>query len=203
LTTKEVNGINGPCAIVCAFPRKKPRSEVSSIDTSILLCGVLAARAYFGGANAQIQSLATQIYEQVNWPWMLNGGATFSIGWLPDSGFLTARYETYCELMMLYLLAIGSPTYPVALSCWDNFARPILIYDGYTAWGGPLAQGPIDGTVVPCAATGSLAFDSADCYSVLNALLASYGNPAWGWHGFVDAFHPVANWYDTDCIGID
>jgi hypothetical protein len=117
LTTKEVNGINGPCAIVCAFPRKKPRSEVSSIDTSILLCGVLAARAYFGGANAQIQSLATQIYEQVNWPWMLNGGATFSMGWLPGSGFLTAHYDTCCELMMLYLLAIGSPTYPVALSC--------------------------------------------------------------------------------------
>jgi hypothetical protein len=107
-------------------------SEVSSIDTAILLCGVLAARAYFGKANAQIQSLATQIYERVNWLWMLNGGVTFSMGWLPDSGFLAARYDTYCELMMLYLLAIGSPTYPVASSCWDNFARPVLTYDGYS-----------------------------------------------------------------------
>lgn len=251
-----------------------PGSEVSSIDTSILLCGVLAARAYFGGENTAIQSLATQIYERVNWPWMLNGGSTFSMGWMPDSGFLTARYDTYCELMMLYLLAIGSPTYPVAPSYWDNFARPMISYNGdqyisgnadplfthqyshawfdfrnksdayanyftnsvaatnahksfclltypqwyntdhwgitssdyeggYTAWGGPPAQGPIDGTVVPCAAAGSLAFESAACYPVLDALLGAYGNPAWGRYGFVDAFHPAANWYDKDCIGID
>lgn len=249
-------------------------SEVSSIDTAILLCGILAARAYFGGENAEIQSLATQIYQRVNWPWMLNGGSTFAMGWMPDTGFLTARYDTYCELMMLYLLAIGSPTYPVAPSYWNNFARPIVDYNGnryiggnadplfthqyshawfdfrnksdafadyftnsvtatnahksfclsaypqwyntdywgitssdyvggYTAWGGPPAQGPIDGTVVPCAAAGSLAFDSAACYQVLEALLGTYGNPAWGRYGFVDAFHPAANWYDTDCIGID
>lgn len=249
-------------------------SEVSSIDTSILLCGILAARAYFGAESEAIQSMATQIYRRVNWPWMLNGGSTFSQGWLPDSGFLTARYDTYCELMMLYLLAIGSTTYPVAPAYWDNFARPVIDFDGYqyisgnadpifthqyshawfdfrnksdayanyfansitatnahqafclrtypqwynnnywgitssdyaggyTAWGGPPAQGPIDGTVVPCAAGGSLAFDSAGCYQVLNALLGSYGNPAWGRYGFVDAFHPAANWYDTDCIGID
>jgi hypothetical protein len=249
-------------------------SEVSSIDTSILLCGILTARAYFGAENPAIQSLATQIYQRVNWPWMLNGGSTFSTGWMPNSGFLSSRYDTYCELMMLYLLAIGSPTYPVAPSCWNNFARPLLSYNGhqyisgsadplfthqyshawfdfrnksdayadyfnnsiiatqahrdfcvlsypqwynanywgvsssdyvggYTAWGGPPAQGPIDGTVVPCAAAGSLAFDSTDCYPMLSALLGSFGNPSWGRYGFVDAFHPAANWYDTDCIGID
>ena len=249
-------------------------SEVSSIDTSILLCGVLTARAYFGASNAQIQSLATQIYERVNWPWMLNGGSTFSMGWMPDTGFLSARYDTYCELMMLYLLAIGSPTYPVAPAYWNNFTRPVITYEsyqyisgnadplfthqyshawfdfrnksdayanyftnsvkatsahrafcisaypqwynpnywgitssdyvgGYTAWGGPPAQGPIDGTVVPCAAAGSLAFDSQDCYSMLNALLGSYGNPAWGRYGFADSFHPTANWYDADVLGID
>jgi hypothetical protein len=65
------------------------QSEVSSIDTSILLCGVLTCRQYF--QDAQIQSLATQIYERVNWPWMLNGGTTFSQGWTPEGGFLTAR----------------------------------------------------------------------------------------------------------------
>ncbi len=54
-------------------------SEVSSIDTAILLCGVLMCRQHF--SDAQIQSLATQIYERVNWPWMLNGGTTFSQGW--------------------------------------------------------------------------------------------------------------------------
>jgi hypothetical protein len=53
-------------------------SELSSIDTAILLCGMLMARAYF--ADPQIQSLAQQIYERVDWPWMLNGGKAFSLG---------------------------------------------------------------------------------------------------------------------------
>ena len=105
-------------------------SEVSSIDTAILLCGVLTCRQYF--QDAQIHSLATQIYNNVNWPWMLNGALTFSMGWLPESGFLTNRYDTYCELMMLYLLAIGSPTYPVPASSWDAFSRPVLTYQGLT-----------------------------------------------------------------------
>ncbi len=105
-------------------------SEVSSIDTSILLCGVLTCRQYFQGA--QIQSLATQIYNNVNWPWMLNGAAAFSMGWTPENGFITNRWDTYCELMMIYLLAIGSTSHPVPPSCWDAFTRPTLTYEGLT-----------------------------------------------------------------------
>lgn len=105
-------------------------SEVSSIDTSILLCGVLTCRQYF--QDAQIQSLATQIYNRVNWPWMLNGGAAFSMGWTPENGFINSRWDTYSELMMLYLLAIGSTTNPVPASAWDAFARPTLTYQGLT-----------------------------------------------------------------------
>src|SRR5580704_4948491 len=56
--------------------------ELSSIDSSLLLCGVLMARAYFD--DPKIKSLASQIYERVDWPWMLNGGKTFSMGWHPD-----------------------------------------------------------------------------------------------------------------------
>ena len=244
--------------------------EVSSIDTSLLLCGVLTARAYF--EDPQIQSLAQQIYERVEWPWMLNGGNTFSMGWHPDAGFLAARWKQYCELMMIYLLAIGSPTHPVAPEFWNNFTRPAIHYagysyisgndplfthqysqawydfrnqrdayadyftnsvtatrahkafclsypkwynedywgisasdyaGGYTAWGGPPAQGPIDGTVVPCAAAGSLAFLPAECLSVLRAMRSKWGKQAWGRYGFVDAFHPAANWYDPDVLGID
>lgn len=245
-------------------------SELSSIDTSLLLCGVLTARACF--SDARIQSLAAQIYERVDWPWMLNGGGTFSMGWQPDTGFLNARWAHYCELMMIYLLAIGSPAHPVPPSCWNNFTRPILHYKGfsyisgddplfthqysqawfdfrgkrdaytnyfensviatrahkafclsypqwynndywgisasdyiggYTAWGGPPAQGPIDGTVVPNAAAGSLAFLPADCLHVLRAMRAKWGKRAWSRYGFVDAFHPAANWYDPDVLGID
>jgi hypothetical protein len=53
------------------------KCELSSIDTSLLLCGILTARAYF--QDAEIQELATKIYNRVEWPWMLNGGPTFSI----------------------------------------------------------------------------------------------------------------------------
>lgn len=104
-------------------------SEVSSIDTALLLCGVLTARAHFYG-DAEIVRLATAIYERVDWPWMLNGGNTFSMG-LRNGAFLTARWDHYCELMMLYLLAIGSPTYPIDPSCWDAFSRPTMRYAGF------------------------------------------------------------------------
>jgi len=104
-------------------------SELSSIDTALLLCGILTARAYF--KDAQIRRLATQIYERVDWPWMLNGGKTFSMGWHPESGFLAARWSRYCELMMIYLLAIGSPTHPVAPETWNSFTRPAVHYAGF------------------------------------------------------------------------
>jgi len=102
--------------------------ELSSIDTSLLLCGVLTARQYF--ADQEIKDLATKIYERVDWPWMLNGGKTFSMGWKPESGFLDARWEHYCELMMIYLLGIGSPTHPVPPSSWDAWTRPVIRYQG-------------------------------------------------------------------------
>ena len=107
---------------------RAPRSELSSIDTAILLCGILTARQYF--EDPQIASLATQIYERVNWPWMLNGGNTFAMGWTPENGFIKSRWDTYNELMMLYLLAIGSPTNPVPVSSWTAWARPTIEYQG-------------------------------------------------------------------------
>ena len=104
------------------------KCELSSIDSSILLCGVLTARQYF--ADQEIQELATKIYHRVDWPWMLNGGKAFSMGWHPESGFLSARWEHYCELMMIYLLAIGSPTHPVDASSWNAWTRPKIAYRG-------------------------------------------------------------------------
>ncbi len=245
-------------------------SELSSIDTAILVCGMLTARAYFD--DLEIQTLAQQIYERVDWPWMLNGGMSFSMGWHPESGFLKARWNHYCELMMIDLLAIGSPTHPIAPEYWNNFTRTVLHYEkyvyitgedplftqqysqawydfrnkrdvytnyfhnsviatrahkafclsypewynedcwgvtssdyvgGYTAWGGPPPIGPLDGTVVPSAAAGSLAFLPVDCLAVLRVMRAKWSNRAWGRYGFVDAFHPAANWFDTDVLGIN
>jgi|HubBroStandDraft_1064217.scaffolds.fasta_scaffold00461_3 hypothetical protein len=246
--------------------------EVSSIDTSILLCGVLTCRQYFH--DSQIQSLATQIYQRVNWPWMLNRGAAFSQGWTPETGFLTARWDRYCELMMIYLLAIGSPTFPVPASSWNAFARPTISFHGYTyisgndplfthqyshawfdfrnkqdayanyfnnsitatqahkafclslasrfpdyqsnlwgisasdsqngyvAWGGPPALGHLDGSIVPCAAGGSVPFVPTDCIAVLRNIQNAYPR-AWQRYSFVDAFNPLKRWYDADALGID
>lgn len=247
--------------------------ELSSIDTSLLLCGVLTARQYF--RDQETKDLATKIYERVDWPWMLNGGKTLSMGWKPESGFLDARWEHYCELMMIYLLAIGSPTHPVAPSSWDAWTRPVIRYqglefisgddpifthqyshawfdfrrkrdaytnyfensvkatkahklfclslrdrfpdyseelwgisasdyeNGYTAWGGPPTQGPIDGTIVPCATGGSLPFLFEDCMRVLRTLRGPYAKRAWTKYGFVDAFNPLGQWTDKDTLGID
>jgi hypothetical protein len=103
-------------------------SEVSSIDTAILLCGVLTCRQHF--SDPQIVSLATQLYQRIDWTWMLNGGTTLSQGWTPENGFLSTRWDTYSELMMLYLLAIGSPTRPIPASSWQAWSRPMLSYQG-------------------------------------------------------------------------
>jgi hypothetical protein len=102
--------------------------EISSIDTSILLCGVLTARQHF--ADAEIQDLATKIYERVDWPWMLNRGETLSMGWHPEGGFLKDRWEHYCELMMIYLLAMASPTHPVGAETWSAWTRPTIRFQG-------------------------------------------------------------------------
>jgi hypothetical protein len=105
-------------------------SEVSSIDTALFLCGVLTARAWFH-ADPEIVQLATQLYERVDWPWMLNGGSTFSMGFRANK-FIDARWNHFCELMMIYLLAIGSPTHPVDPATWDAWTRPTITYDGLT-----------------------------------------------------------------------
>jgi hypothetical protein len=249
------------------------KCELSSIDSSILLCGVLTARQHFD--DQQIKDLATTIYERADWPWFQNGEKTLSMGWHPEKGFLEARWNHYCELMMIYLLGIGSPTHPLAPDTWDAWARPTIKYEGleyvsgndpifthqyshawydfrnkrdkytnyydnsvtatkahklfclslrdkyptygedlwgitasdfiggYTAWGGPPAQGPIDGSVVPCATGGSLPFLFDDCIRVLRTIRGKYGDKAWNRYSFVDVFNPMTNWYNKDVLGID
>lgn len=249
-------------------------SEVSSVDTAILLCGVLMCRQHFS-QDPQIPGLATQIYNNVNFPWMLNAGTTLSQGWTPENGFLATRWDTYSELMMLYLLAMASPIFPIPASSWAAWSRPTFKYqgltyissgaplfthlyshawfdfrnkkdafadyfqnsitatmahrlfcislagqfsdygndlwgisssdsqkNGYVAWGGPPALGPIDGSIVPCAVAGSLPFDFSDTIHVLRWIRGHYAQ-AWRRYGYVDAFNPLTGWYDSDVIGID
>jgi hypothetical protein len=122
-----------------ATGERRWQSEISSIDTALLLAGILTARQYFR-QDREIVRLATKIYERVNFRWMLNNHPLIlSHGWRPESGFLNSRWDTYCELMILYALAIGSPTQPISKASWYAWKRPMISYAGRTyITGGPL-----------------------------------------------------------------
>jgi hypothetical protein len=105
------------------------KSEISPIDMAILLCGALTCREYF--RKAEIRRDATMLYDRVDWPWALNGGETFALDWKPEHGFSHLRWDSYCESMMLYLLAIGSPTAPIPPDCWHAIRRPKMVYRGH------------------------------------------------------------------------
>ncbi len=116
-------------------------SEVSSIDTALLLAGVLTARQYFRD-DPEIRKLATKIYERVDFHWMLNGHPLLlSHGWKPETGFLKPRWDTFSEDTILYLLAIGSPTHPISPASWYALWRDRYRYEGhayFTTVGVPL-----------------------------------------------------------------
>lgn len=247
-------------------------SEISSVDTAILLCGILTARAHFH--NQEITELASAIFNRVDWSWLSEDTALLPHGWMPEVGFLPYRWDDYSELMMMYLLGLGSSVHPLREETWNAWKRTIFDYEGlryigsfaplfvhqysqawfdfrgkrdhyadyfknsviateahrrfclelaqrfpdysedlwgitasdseegYVVWGGPPEIGPIDGTVVPCASAGSLPFAPQAALRVLHNIRNRYPF-TWSTYGFVDAFNPLKNWYDTDVIGID
>lgn len=106
-------------------------SEVSSIDTALLLGGVLTARQFFK-TDREIFDLATRVYERVDFRWMLNGDPLLlSHGWKPESGFLKSQWDTYSEDTILYLLAIGSPSHSISFRSWYALWRDRYRYEGY------------------------------------------------------------------------
>ncbi len=248
-------------------------SEVSSIDTAILLCGVLTCKQYFA-QDRDIVELAHAIFDRVDWSWLSEDTSLLSLGWTPEMGFISSRWDYYSELMMIYLLGMGSLTHPLNKGTWFAWKRTVFEYDGlryigsfaplfihqfsqawfdfrnrrdqyadyfqnsviatdvhrlfcislkekfpdysddlwgitasdsahgYVIWGGPPATGPIDGTIVPAATGGSIPFLPAATMRVLRTIHDHYPQ-AWCRYGFVDAFNPLTNWYDSDVIGID
>lgn len=95
-------------------------SEVSSIDTSILMLGVLSVGEYFGG---EIETKASQLYETVNWPWFLDESRQmFYMAYRPEKGF-DGYWDFYAEQLMLYVLAAGSPTHPIDQKPYYIFTR--------------------------------------------------------------------------------
>lgn len=103
--------------------------ELSSVDTALLMAGVLTVRQHFKGT--EVETLATDIYHRVDWNWMRNGGRTLSMGWKPESGFINAYWDHYSEHLVLQLLALGSPTQPIPAEAWHAWRRyPLVEYDG-------------------------------------------------------------------------
>ena len=103
-------------------------SEISSIDTAILLCGVLTCGEYFRDSAAA--ELAARIFDRVDWTWLSADTALLPHGWRPEVGFLQYRWDVYSELMMMYLLGLGSSTFPLPVATWHAWKRTIFEYDG-------------------------------------------------------------------------
>jgi hypothetical protein len=97
-------------------------TELSSIDTALLLAGILQSKQYFNSADTNevtIRSLADSIYNRVDWQWMADGTNSLTFGWRPESGFITNRWIGYDEAMILYLLGLGATNNPLSASAWD------------------------------------------------------------------------------------
>jgi hypothetical protein len=124
--------------------RRASRCEVSTIDTTILLAGVLTAAAYFDQdttAERDVRALAAQLYRRVDWRWAQNGGATVTHGWTPERGFIRYRWEGYNEALLLYVLGLGSPTHALpkeSYLAWTSTYRWKTLYGHAFLYGGPL-----------------------------------------------------------------
>jgi len=105
--------------------RRTWESELSTMDTALLVAGALSAAQYFDRddpTEAKIRKTADALYRRVDWNWALNRRATLSQGWRPETGFLSYRYQGYSEALLLYLLALGSPTHPIPLESYAAWA---------------------------------------------------------------------------------
>jgi hypothetical protein len=99
-------------------------SEISTIDTALLMAGVLDVGAFFdgeGAEEAEIRALSRQLYERVDWRWYQVRPPLIGHGWFPETGHIPFDYGGYSEAMILYLLALGSPTFSVGPSAWGSW----------------------------------------------------------------------------------
>jgi hypothetical protein len=111
--------------------------ELSTVDSALLLAGMLAAAEYFGGSapgEREIRELAHELYARVDWRWAPDGGATVTHGWNPESGFLPSRWEGYDEALVLYVLGLSSPTHPLPAASYQAWAST---YDWRTIYDTP------------------------------------------------------------------
>jgi hypothetical protein len=118
--------------------------ELSTIDTALLLAGMLTAAQYFSGDGAddcEIRELADALYRRADWNWAQNGGPTVTLGWKSRGGFLRFRWQGYNEGLLIYLLGLGSPTHPLPVESyrqWTATYQSRKVYDQEYLYAGPL-----------------------------------------------------------------
>jgi hypothetical protein len=108
------------------------RVELSTVDTALLLAGALFCQSYFDrdqAEEAEIRDLAERLYRRVEWPWAQDTAPLLSMGWHPETGFIETDWEGYSEGMLVYLLALGSPTHPVGPEAWTAWTRTYAFLD--------------------------------------------------------------------------
>ena len=129
------------------------RSELSMIDTALFIAGALTAGRYFSAnthEETELRELADLLYRRVDWRWAQNDSTTINHGWKPESGFLNYCWDGYSEAMLLYVLALGSPTHPIEGDCyhawtatyqWEHlygydflYAGPLFVHQFSHAW---------------------------------------------------------------------
>jgi hypothetical protein len=118
--------------------RRTWNSELSPIDTALLMAGVLTAQTYFDGegdVERSIRELSDQLYRRVDWTFAYSphGRPLLALGWSPETGFLSYDWAGYSEAMILYLLALGSPTHAIDAEAWEEWTRSYR-------WDGPPDQ---------------------------------------------------------------
>jgi hypothetical protein len=122
------------------------------VDTALLIAGALTAAQYFDAespAENELRELVDLLYRRIDWAWSQDGAETIWQGWKPECGFLHYGWEGYSEAILLYVLALGSPTFPVGDSFknwtstyqWENlygqdylFAGPLFVHHFSHAW---------------------------------------------------------------------
>jgi hypothetical protein len=100
--------------------------ELSTVDTSLMMMGVLFAQSYYDGDDARerrIRALADELYRDVDWTWARGEDSLISMGWHPERGFLEQGWAGYNEAMIVYVLALGSPTHAVGPESWTEWTR--------------------------------------------------------------------------------
>ncbi|MCK9366418.1 MAG: Tat pathway signal protein [Metallibacterium scheffleri] len=126
--------------------RRWPDIELSSIDTALLMAGVLFDQSYFDRdtpIEKQIRSLANQLYQRVDWTWMQADPPLISMGWTPESGYIPHNWQGYNEAMILYIEALGSPTHPVQKDAWTAWTATYPKFWGDYYGREQLSYGPL------------------------------------------------------------